>query len=74
TVEAEAVVEALGNHDLPTQYISVLHEFRAIPFRPKHPTKRPSENIMRCSVWGTLGVKVDGRYLHHPRLQTQSYL
>uniref|UniRef100_A0A7I5ECK5 Reverse transcriptase domain-containing protein n=1 Tax=Haemonchus contortus TaxID=6289 RepID=A0A7I5ECK5_HAECO len=34
TVEAEAVIEALGNHGVPTQYISVLHEFRAMPFRP----------------------------------------
>ncbi|XGW28892.1 hypothetical protein V3C99_008584 [Haemonchus contortus] len=50
TVETEAVIEALGNQGVPTQYIRV---------------RFCLENIMRHLEWEDLGVIVDGCSLHH---------
>nr|CDJ88998.1 RNA-directed DNA polymerase (reverse transcriptase) domain containing protein [Haemonchus contortus] len=90
TVETEAVIEALGNQGVPTQYIRILRELydnfttRISPFYKEviinvkrgvrqGDTISPKlfsaalENIMRHLEWEDLGVKVDGRYLHHLR-------
>uniref|UniRef100_A0A7I4YIY3 Reverse transcriptase domain-containing protein n=1 Tax=Haemonchus contortus TaxID=6289 RepID=A0A7I4YIY3_HAECO len=90
TVETEAVIEALGNQGVPTQYIRMLRELydnfttRISPFYKEviinvkrgvrqGDTISPKlfsaalENIMRHLEWEDLGVKVDGRYLHHLR-------
>ncbi|KAK6756311.1 hypothetical protein RB195_014615 [Necator americanus] len=59
-VETEAVVEALDNQGIPTQHI-------------KNDTSSPKifkatlENAMRKMEWDDMGVKVDGRQLHHLR-------
>uniref|UniRef100_A0A7I4YQW8 Reverse transcriptase domain-containing protein n=1 Tax=Haemonchus contortus TaxID=6289 RepID=A0A7I4YQW8_HAECO len=90
TVETEAVIEALGNQGVPTQYIRMLRELydnfttRISPFYKEvivnvkrgvrqGDTISPKlfsaalENIMRHLEWEDLGVKVDGRFLHHLR-------
>uniref|UniRef100_A0A7I5E504 Reverse transcriptase domain-containing protein n=1 Tax=Haemonchus contortus TaxID=6289 RepID=A0A7I5E504_HAECO len=90
TVETEAVIEALSNQGVPTQYIRMLRELydnfttRISPFYKEviinvkrgvrqGDTISPKlfsaalENIMRHLEWEDLGVKVDGRYLHHLR-------
>nr|CDJ85020.1 RNA-directed DNA polymerase (reverse transcriptase) domain containing protein [Haemonchus contortus] len=90
TVETEAVIEALGNQGVPTQYIRMLRELynsfttRISPFYKEvivnvkrgvrqGDTISPKlfgaalENIMRHLEWEDLGVKIDGRFLHHPR-------
>ncbi|KAK6762812.1 hypothetical protein RB195_023497 [Necator americanus] len=46
SVETEAVVEALNEQGVPTQYI---------------------KNAMRKLEWDDMGVKADGRQLHHLR-------
>uniref|UniRef100_A0A7I4Z6H2 Reverse transcriptase domain-containing protein n=1 Tax=Haemonchus contortus TaxID=6289 RepID=A0A7I4Z6H2_HAECO len=72
TVETEAVIEALGNQGVPTQYIRMLRELydsfttRISPFY-KSLSTAALENIMRHLKWEDLGVKVDGRFLHHLR-------
>ncbi|KAK6764911.1 hypothetical protein RB195_025013 [Necator americanus] len=81
SVEMEAVVEALDNQGVPTQYIKVLRELYSnfttgiAPFykniiidtiSPKIFTAT-LENAMRKLEWDDMGVKVDGRQLHHLR-------
>ncbi|KAK6742308.1 hypothetical protein RB195_009896 [Necator americanus] len=65
SVETEAVVEVLDNQGVPTQYIK-----RGIrqgyTISPKIFTAT-LENAMRKLVWDDMGVKVDGRQLHHLR-------
>ncbi|KAK6737640.1 hypothetical protein RB195_020009 [Necator americanus] len=56
SIENEAVVEALDNQGIPTQYIKVLRELYTT-----------LENAMRKLEWDDMGVKVDGRQLHHLR-------
>uniref|UniRef100_A0A7I5E6J0 Reverse transcriptase domain-containing protein n=1 Tax=Haemonchus contortus TaxID=6289 RepID=A0A7I5E6J0_HAECO len=69
TVETEAVIEALGNQGVPTQCIRMLRELydsfttKISPFYKN----AALENIMRHLEWEDLGVKVDGRFLHHLR-------
>ncbi|KAK6762229.1 hypothetical protein RB195_023089 [Necator americanus] len=88
SVETEAVVEALDNQRVPTQYIKVLRELysdfttRISPFYKnivvdvkrvvrQGDTLSPKiftatfENAMRKLEWDDMGVKVDGRQLHH---------
>ncbi|KAK6744754.1 hypothetical protein RB195_011460 [Necator americanus] len=90
SVETEAVVEALDNQGVPTQYIKVLRELYSnfttgfSPFynividvkrgvrqgdtiSPKISTTLSLENAMRKLEWDDMGVKVDGRQLHHLR-------
>uniref|UniRef100_W6NAJ7 RNA-directed DNA polymerase (Reverse transcriptase) domain containing protein n=1 Tax=Haemonchus contortus TaxID=6289 RepID=W6NAJ7_HAECO len=90
TVETEAVIEALGNQGVPTQYVRMLRELynnfttRISPFyeeaiinvrrrvRQGDTISRKLfsaalENVMRYMEWESMGVKVDGRYLHHLR-------
>uniref|UniRef100_A0A7I4YB57 Reverse transcriptase domain-containing protein n=1 Tax=Haemonchus contortus TaxID=6289 RepID=A0A7I4YB57_HAECO len=54
TVETGAVIKALGNQGVPTQYMY-------------KDASAALENIMRHLEWEDLGVNVDGRYLHHLR-------
>ncbi|KAK6740398.1 hypothetical protein RB195_008701 [Necator americanus] len=54
SVETEAVVEALDNQGVPTQYMKVLQELYTT-----------FENAMRKLEWEDMGVKNDGRQLHH---------
>uniref|UniRef100_A0A7I4YUU2 Reverse transcriptase domain-containing protein n=1 Tax=Haemonchus contortus TaxID=6289 RepID=A0A7I4YUU2_HAECO len=69
TVETEAVIEALGNQGVHTQFIRMLRELYDSS-RPRfhHSIRNAAlENIMRHLEWEDLGVKVDGRHLHHLR-------
>ncbi|KAK6762114.1 hypothetical protein RB195_022997 [Necator americanus] len=71
SVETEAVVEALDNQRVPTQYLKVLRELykgvrRGDTIPPKIFTAT-LENAMRKLEWDDMGVKVDGRQLHHLR-------
>ncbi|KAK6742389.1 hypothetical protein RB195_009948 [Necator americanus] len=90
SVETEAVVEALDNQGVPTQYIKVLLElysnfttgispyykniiidvkrgFRQGDTIPPKIFTATLENAMRKLEWDDMGVKVDGRQLHHLR-------
>ncbi|KAK6756377.1 hypothetical protein RB195_014658 [Necator americanus] len=90
SVETEAVVEALDNQGVPTQYIKVLRELYSnftsgiSPFHKniitdvkrgvgQGDTISPKiftatvENAMRKFEWDDMGVKIDGRQLHHLR-------
>ncbi|KAK6730378.1 hypothetical protein RB195_007068 [Necator americanus] len=92
SVETEAVVEALDNQGVPTQYIKVLHKgelysnfttgispfYKNIIIKmkkrvrqgdtiPPKILKATLENAMRKLEWNDMGVKVDGRQLHHLR-------
>ncbi|KAK6751618.1 hypothetical protein RB195_003188 [Necator americanus] len=90
SVETEAIVEALDNQGIPTQYIKVLRELYSnfttgiSPFYKniiidvrrgvrQGDTISPKiftatfENAMRKLEWDDMGVKVDGRQLHHLR-------
>ncbi|KAK6742654.1 hypothetical protein RB195_010112 [Necator americanus] len=60
SVETEAVMEALDNQGVPTQYI------KGDTISPKIFTAT-LENAMRKLEWDDMGVKVDGRQLHHLR-------
>uniref|UniRef100_W6NIK6 RNA-directed DNA polymerase (Reverse transcriptase) domain containing protein n=1 Tax=Haemonchus contortus TaxID=6289 RepID=W6NIK6_HAECO len=89
-VEKEAVIEAVGNQGVPTQYIRIPRElynnfttrisliYREVIINVKSgvrqgDTNSPKlfsaalENVMRHMEWESMGVKVDGRYLHHLR-------
>ncbi|KAK6761182.1 hypothetical protein RB195_022300 [Necator americanus] len=71
SVETEAVVEALDNQGVPTQYIKVLRELykgvrQGDTISPKIFTAT-LENAMRKLEWDDMGVKIDGRQLHHLR-------
>ncbi|KAK6764893.1 hypothetical protein RB195_025000 [Necator americanus] len=88
SVETEAVVEALDNQGVPTQYIKVLRElysnfttgispfYKNIIIDVKRRVRQGDtispkiftatlENAMRKLEWDDMGVKVDGRQLHH---------
>ncbi|EYC35188.1 hypothetical protein Y032_1123g3637 [Ancylostoma ceylanicum] len=90
TVETEAVLEALGNEGVPTQYIWIFRELysnfmtRTSPFYDditidvrrgvrQGDTASPKlftatlEDVMRRLEWDNMGVRVDGRLLHHLR-------
>ncbi|KAK6741827.1 hypothetical protein RB195_009601 [Necator americanus] len=90
SVETEAVVEALDNQGVHTQYIKVLRELYSnfttgiAPFYKniiidvkrgirQGDTISPKiftatlENALRKLEWDDMGVKVDGRQLHHLR-------
>ncbi|KAK6740233.1 hypothetical protein RB195_008606 [Necator americanus] len=90
SVETEAVVEALDNQGVPTQYIRVLRElysnfttgispfYKNIIIDVKRGVRQGDtispkiftatlENAMRKLEWDDMGVKVDGRQLHHLR-------
>ncbi|KAK6729066.1 hypothetical protein RB195_006239 [Necator americanus] len=90
SVETEAVVEALDNQCVPTQYIKVLRElysnfttgispfYKNIIIDVKRGVRQGDtispkiftatlENAMRKMEWDDMGVKVDGRQLHHLR-------
>ncbi|KAK6762364.1 hypothetical protein RB195_023180 [Necator americanus] len=90
SVETEAVVEALDNQGVPTQYIKVLRElysnfttgispfYKNIIIDVKRGVRQGDtispkiftatlENAMRKLEWDDMGVKVDGRQLHHLR-------
>ena len=90
SVETEAVIEAVGNQGIPTQYIKILRELysnfttKIVPFYKEiiidvkrgvrqGDTISPKlfsaslENVMRQLEWEDMGVKVDGRQLHHLR-------
>uniref|UniRef100_A0A7I4Z0B0 Reverse transcriptase domain-containing protein n=1 Tax=Haemonchus contortus TaxID=6289 RepID=A0A7I4Z0B0_HAECO len=69
-VETEAIIEALGNQGVPTQYIRMLRELydsfttRISPFYKKVIVNcRPREYHASFGM-GDLRVKADGRYLH----------
>ncbi|KAK6766772.1 hypothetical protein RB195_026194 [Necator americanus] len=90
SVETEAVVEALDNQGVPTQYIKVLRElysnfttgispfYKNIIIDVKRGVRQGDtispkiftatlENAMRKLEWDDMGVKIDGRQLHHLR-------
>ncbi|KAK6767035.1 hypothetical protein RB195_026540 [Necator americanus] len=90
SVETEAVVEALDNQGVPTQYIKVLRElytnfttgiapfYNNIIIDVKRGVRQGDtispkiftdifENAMGKLEWDEMGVKVDGRQLHHLR-------
>ncbi|EYB92978.1 hypothetical protein Y032_0187g1101 [Ancylostoma ceylanicum] len=90
TIETEAVLEALGNQGVPTQYIRIFRELysnfttRISPFYDditidvrrgvrQSDTVSPKlftptlEDVMRRLGWDNMGVRVDGRLLHHLR-------
>ncbi|KAK6737802.1 hypothetical protein RB195_020106 [Necator americanus] len=90
SIETEAVVEALDNQGVPTQYIKVLRElysnfttgispfYKNIIIDVKRGVRQGDtispkiftatlENAMRKLEWDDMGVKVDGRQLHHLR-------
>ncbi|KAK6742998.1 hypothetical protein RB195_010333 [Necator americanus] len=90
SVETEAVVEALDNQGVPTQYIKGLRElysnfttgispfYKNIIIDVKRGVRQGDtispkiftatlENAMRKLEWDDMGVKVDGRQLHHLR-------
>ncbi|KAE9415931.1 hypothetical protein Angca_004400, partial [Angiostrongylus cantonensis] len=90
SIEIEAVMEALGNQGVPTQYIKILRELynnfttKISPFyndinvdvkrgvrqgdtiSPKLFTAT-LQNVMRTLEWDNMGVKIDGRQIHHLR-------
>ncbi|EYC18451.1 hypothetical protein Y032_0027g1523 [Ancylostoma ceylanicum] len=90
TVETKAVLEALGNQGVSTQYIRIFRELysnfttRISPFYDditidvrrgvrQGDTVSPKlftatlEDVMRRLEWDNMGVRVDGRLLHHLR-------
>ena len=90
SVETEAVIEALGNQGIPTQYIRILRElysnfttkispfYKEIIIDVKRGVRQGDtispklfsaslENVMRQLEWEDMGVKIDGRQLHHLR-------
>ncbi|KAK6734881.1 hypothetical protein RB195_018208 [Necator americanus] len=90
SVETEAVVEALDNQGVLTQYVKVLRElysnfttgispfYKNIIIDVKRGVRQGDtispkiftatfENAMRKLEWNDMGVKVDGRQLHHLR-------
>ncbi|EYC43945.1 hypothetical protein Y032_0476g2139 [Ancylostoma ceylanicum] len=90
TIETEAVLEALGNQGVPTQYIRIFRGLysnfttRISPFYDditidvrrgvrQGDTVSPKlftatlEDVMRRLEWDNMGVRVDGRLLHHLR-------
>ncbi|KAK6737389.1 hypothetical protein RB195_019846 [Necator americanus] len=90
SAETEAVVEALDNQGVPTQYIKVLRElysnfttgispfYKNIIIDVKRGVRQGDtispkiftatlENAMRKLEWDDMGVKIDGRQLHHLR-------
>ncbi|KAK6764274.1 hypothetical protein RB195_024552 [Necator americanus] len=97
SVETEAVVEALDNQGVPTQYIKVLRElynnfttgispfYKNIIIDVKRGVRQGDtispkiftatlENAVRKSEWDDIGVKVDGRQLHHLRFADEILL
>ncbi|KAK6762587.1 hypothetical protein RB195_023347 [Necator americanus] len=83
SVETEAVVEALDNQGVPTQYIKVLRELYSnfttgiSPFYKNiiiDVERATLENAMRKLEWDDMGVKVDGRQLHHLRFADEIVL
>ncbi|KAK6757996.1 hypothetical protein RB195_015677 [Necator americanus] len=67
SVETEAVEEALDNQGVPTQFI------KGDTISPKIFTAT-LENAMRKLKWDDMGVKVDGRQLHHLRFADEIVL
>uniref|UniRef100_A0A7I4XUS5 Reverse transcriptase domain-containing protein n=1 Tax=Haemonchus contortus TaxID=6289 RepID=A0A7I4XUS5_HAECO len=65
TVEAEAVIEALGNQDVR----ELCNNFttRILPFYKEVIINVALENIMRHMQWDDMGVNVGDRYLHSLR-------
>ncbi|KAK6740981.1 hypothetical protein RB195_009058 [Necator americanus] len=68
SIETEAVVEALDNQGVPTQYIKLLRELykgvrQGDTISPKIFTAI-LENALRKLEWDDMGVKFDGRQLH----------
>ncbi|KAK6745002.1 hypothetical protein RB195_011611 [Necator americanus] len=97
SVETEAVVEALDNQGVPTQYIKVLRKlyrnfttgispfYKNIIIDVKSGVRQGDtispkiftatlENAMRKLEWDDMGVKVDGRQLHHLRFADEIVL
>ncbi|KAK6734587.1 hypothetical protein RB195_018025 [Necator americanus] len=73
SVETEAVMEALDNQGVPTQYLKLLREFYSnfttgiSPFNKNIVVDlKTEENAGRKLEWD-MGVKFDGRQLHHLR-------
>ncbi|KAE9420455.1 hypothetical protein Angca_007363, partial [Angiostrongylus cantonensis] len=90
SIEIEAIMEAIGNQGVPTQYIKILRELyknfttKISPFyndicvdvkrgvrqgdtiSPKLFTAT-LQNVMRTLEWDNMGVKIDGRQIHHLR-------
>uniref|UniRef100_A0A0K0CYW3 Reverse transcriptase domain-containing protein n=1 Tax=Angiostrongylus cantonensis TaxID=6313 RepID=A0A0K0CYW3_ANGCA len=73
SVEIEAVMEALGNQGVPTQYIKILRELyknfttKISPFYNdiNVDVKRGVRQGDRTLEWDNMGVKIDGRQIHH---------
>ncbi|KAK6760996.1 hypothetical protein RB195_022172 [Necator americanus] len=71
SVETKVVMEALDNKGVPSQYIKVLRELysyfttRTSPFYKNIIVDVTLKNVMRKLEWDDMGVKVDGRQLHH---------
>ncbi|KAK6735445.1 hypothetical protein RB195_018576 [Necator americanus] len=97
SVETEAVVEALDNQGVPTQYIKVLRElysnfmtgispfYKNVIIDVKRRVRQGDtispkiftatlENALRKLEWDDMGVKVDGRQLHHLRFADEIVL
>ncbi|KAK6765252.1 hypothetical protein RB195_025257 [Necator americanus] len=69
SVEMEAVVEALDNQGVSTQHIKVLRELYSNFTTGISPFYKNIiiDNAIRKLEWNDMGVKVDGRQLHHLR-------
>uniref|UniRef100_A0A0K0DPZ5 Reverse transcriptase domain-containing protein n=1 Tax=Angiostrongylus cantonensis TaxID=6313 RepID=A0A0K0DPZ5_ANGCA len=66
SIEIEAVMEALGNQGVPTQYIKILRELYN-NFTTNISSSRTLQNVMQTLEWDNMGVKIDGRQIYHLR-------
>uniref|UniRef100_A0A0K0DAY1 Reverse transcriptase domain-containing protein n=1 Tax=Angiostrongylus cantonensis TaxID=6313 RepID=A0A0K0DAY1_ANGCA len=68
SIEIEAVMEAFGSQGVPAQYVKILRElFRNFTTKISPFYNDINVDVMRTLEWNNMGVKIDGRQIHHLR-------